>query len=173
MAILSAAAAIAHAAGPVAPSPARASTASVYAVFTINLTRFVTWPDDVLGPPGKPFVIGTFPRDPINAELDAAVKDESLAGHPLRAVRLHSLADVQNCQIVFVSRGVADPAAVLARVQHRPILTISDVDGFLDLGGHVRFVPQQSHTRLEISAANLRACGLEARAQLLRVAATP
>ncbi len=160
-------------AAPAATSGARASSQAVYAAFTVNLTRFITWPEDALGPAGTPFVIGTFLRDPINAELDDAVRGEIVAGHPVRTVRLRSLNDVRDCQLIFISRGVADPAAVLARVQHRPILTVSDTDGFLALGGHVRFVPQQAHIRLEISAENLRACALEARAQLLRIAATP
>lgn len=160
---------------PVAAEPAApiASTEAVYAAFTINLTRFITWPGNALGGNGTPLIIGTFPRDPINGELDAAVKGEAVEGHPLQTLRLRSLNDVAKCHVVFVSRGAADPAAVLARLERRPVLTISDADGFLNLGGHVRFVAQASNTRLQISAVNLKACGLEARAQLLRIAATP
>jgi hypothetical protein len=154
-------------------APPVATTEAVYAAFTLNLTRFITWPESALGPTGSPFVIGTFPRDPINAELDAAVQGESVGSHPVHTIRLRSLNDVQKCQIVFVSHGTADPDAVVQRAERRPILTISDMDGFLALGGHVRFVPQPPHTKLQISANNLRASGLEARAQLLRLAATP
>lgn len=172
--LLLAAAGVFRAAAPDAEAtPPRPTTESVYAAFTLNLTRFITWPESALGPEGAPFVIGTFPRDPINDELDAAVQGESVSGHPVRTIRLHSLAEVRNCQIVFFSRGIVDPAAVLARTQHRAVLTISDSDEFLALGGHVRFVPQPAHIGLKISAVNLRASGLEARAQLLRIAASP
>lgn len=153
-----------------APLP---SANAVYAAFIVNLTRFITWPADPAQPPDAPFVIGTFARDPINDELDAAAQGEVLNGRPVQCVRLRSLDDVQRCQVVFVSRGTVDAAAVLARVQKRPILTISDSDGFLRLGGHVRFVAQPTGTVLRVSVENLRASGLEARAQLLRIATEP
>lgn len=155
-----------------AASP-RASAEAVYAAFTVNLTRFITWPDSDLGPNGAPFLIGTFPRDPINRELDQAVSGETVNGHPVRTIRLRDVNDVARCRVVFVSRGAANLRAVLDHAAHRPILTVSDAEGFLSLGGHVRFVPEPPHTRLEISAVNLRASGLQARAQLLRIANSP
>jgi hypothetical protein len=118
-------------------------------------------------------VIGTFEKDPVNDELDAAARGELVGTHPIKTVRLHSLNEVANCHVVYVSRGVADLAPVLARTQRRPVLTVSDADGFLALGGHVRFVRQPSHVGLQLSATNLRASGLDARAQLLRLAAAP
>jgi hypothetical protein len=164
-----------HAAAPVAvtASAAPASPEAIYAAFTVNLTRFISWPASAVPADDSPLLIGTFPRDPINRELDAAVEGESINGHPLRTYRLRNLDDVRRCQVVYISRGVANPAAVLARVGHRPILTVSDIDDFLALGGHVLFVPHPPHISLQISADNLRGSGLEARSQLLRIAATP
>ncbi|HVU33287.1 MAG TPA: YfiR family protein [Opitutaceae bacterium] len=153
--------------------PRVAPIEAVYAAFTINLTRFITWPAAALGAPGEPFLIGSFPRDPINPDLDEAVRGETVAGHPVRTIRVGSLADVLRCRVVFLSRGVADPGRLLAETRGHPILTISDAAGFLEHGGHVRFVSKPPHTRLEISAVNLRNSRLEARAQLLRLAALP
>jgi hypothetical protein len=158
---------------PTVASKAPASPEAIYAAFTVNLTRFISWPTSAMSPDDTPLLIGTFPRDPINRELDAAVQGESINGHPLRTYRLRNVDDVRRCQVVFVSRGAANPAAVLARVGHRPILTVSDIDDFLALGGHVLFVARPPHIGLQISAINLRTSGLEARSQLLRIAATP
>lgn len=161
---------------PTPPSAVAApvvTSEAVYAAFTVNLTRFISWPREAMGPPDAPFVIGTFARDPINPELDAAAQGETVGGHPVVTVRLRTLDDLLKCRLIYVSHGVADIGAVLRRVERRPILTISDADGFLALGGHVRFVPQRTRTALHVSAANLRASGLEARAQLLRIASSP
>ena len=165
--------ALAAAAGRVEAALPTARVEAVYAAFAINLTRFVTWPPESLGAPGKPFLLGTFVRDPINPDLDAAVRGESVGTHPLRTVRLRTSEDARECQLVFVSHGVANVRTLLALVGHRPILTVSDSPEFLALGGAVRFVPQSPHTQLQISAEALRAAGLQARAQLLRFAATP
>lgn len=159
-----------------APAPAApmiVGTRAVHAAFTINLTRFVTWPPEAFSAPDAPLLIGTFPRDPINAELDAAVRDEVVAGHPLQTIRLQSFEDVAKCHVVFLSKDETRPARVLRFAVGKPILTISDAEGFLELGGHVRLVPQPPNVRLSISIANLKQSRLEARAQLLRIAASP
>lgn len=153
-----------------APAPL-VSTQAVYAAFTLNLTRFVTWPDALFTEPTSALVIGTFPRDLINEHLDAIAAKETFNGRPIRTLRLQSLDDVAKCHVVFVSGNNPRQAAVLERAAGKPILTIGDSDGFLALGGHVRFIPQPPHTRLRISVPNLRASGLTGRSQLLRLAA--
>lgn len=155
-----------------AAEPALANTQAVYAAFTLNLLRFITWPEGTFPSADAPFVIGTFPRDPVNEALDEAVKGEKVETHPVTTMRIQSLDDVAKCHVIFLSRGLTRPA-VLARVANKPILTVSDADSFLELGGHVRFVPQPSGTRLRMSVPNLKASGLESRAQLLRLAAVP
>ncbi len=152
--------------GPVGPQ-------AIYAAFTVNLTRFVTWPEGTLAGPRAPIVIGSYPRDAINEALDEAVKGESIEGHPLRTMRIQSLDDLAKCQVVYLSKNNVTRPAVLARLAHKPVLTVSDADGFLELGGHVRFEARPPHTRLQISAENLKASGLEVRSQLMRLAAMP
>lgn len=149
------------------------TTQAVHAAFTLNLTRFISWPATAFLAPDAPLVIGTFPRDPINADLDAAARGEVVNGHPVRTIRLQSLDDLSRCHVVFVSQNTARQAAVLQQAARKPILLIGDGDGFLELGGHVRFVPQPPRIGLRISPENLKASGLEARAQLLRLAAAP
>lgn len=158
------------AAGAAAPI---VSTQEVHAAFTLNLTRFVTWPEAAFKAPDAPLIIGTFPRDPINEELDEAARGEVIEGRPIRTIRLQTLDDIAKCHAVFLSKSMGRHSAVVERAAGRPILTISDADGFLQLGGHVRFVPGPARTALRISVDNLKASRLECRAQLLRLAAAP
>src|SRR4051812_25930994 len=157
-----------------APAPSRfVGTPAIYAAFTLNLTRFISWPEGAFASKTAPIVIGTFPRDPINEALDQAAKGEMVEGHAIRTMRIQSLDDLTKCHVVFLSKNNATRSAVMARLAHKPILTISDAEGFLELGGHVRFVSQPPHTKLRVSVENLKASGLESRSQLLRLAATP
>jgi YfiR/HmsC-like len=158
---------------PLRAAPSRiVSQQSIYAAFVVNVARFIQWPANVLADPESPLVIGTFERDPINPSLDAAVTGEKIANHPVVSVRIHSLDDLNKCQVVYVSAGDRRTNAVLSRIAGRPILSIGTADGFLALGGQVRFVSQPPHTGLEINVENLRNSGLQARAQLLRLATT-
>src|SRR4051812_49412650 len=55
-------------------APTVVTTPAIYAAFTLNLTRFITWPEGAFPSKTAPLVIGTFPRDPINDALDEAAK---------------------------------------------------------------------------------------------------
>ena len=153
--------------------PAVVSPQAMHAAFTLNLTRFITWPEKAFASAAAPLVIGTFPRDTINPELDAAARGEQVNGHPVRTMRLQSLDDLAKCHVVFVAHNNPRQAAIMQQAAGKPILMIGDGAGFLELGGHVRFVPQPPRIALKISAENLKASGLEARAQLLRLASAP
>jgi hypothetical protein len=157
---------------PASPPPV-VSTEAVQAAFILNLTRFVTWPESAFASADAALVIGTFPRDAINGELDAGAHDEVVNNHPVRTLRIQSLDDLAKCHVIFVPQNNARRAAILQQVARKPILAIGEGDDFLGLGGHVRFVPQPPRIGLRISVENLRASGLEARAQLLRFAAAP
>jgi hypothetical protein len=66
---------------------------------------------------------------------------------------------------------VADqPEDVLARLKHRPILTVSDADRFAERGGMIRFVTDRSRIRLQINPAAAEAAHLTISSKLLRVA---
>lgn len=161
------------AAGSAGRAPTVVAPEDVYAAFTLNLTRFVTWPAEAFAAPEDPLVVGTFPEDPINERLDAAVRGQMFEGRPIVTVRIRSMDEVERCHVIFMTRKVGSHPAVLERCARRPILTISDAEGFLELGGHVRFVPQPPRTRLRISVGNLKSSGLQARPQLIRLAAAP
>ena len=143
---------------------------TIYAAFIVNITRFIQWPDTAFATPNAPLVIGTFPKDAINEELDNAVLGEASGAHPLKTIRVETLADLAKCHVLYLSGSREEWRTAVAHAERKPILTISDADGFLELGGHVRFIPRPSRTQLRINVESLRASGLQARAQLLRLA---
>lgn len=144
---------------------------SVYAAFIVNVTRFIQWPSTAFRSPDEPLVIGTFAHAVINDELDGAVRGESVGNHPLRTRRIHSLDDLASCHVIYLEGADAQVQnAVLNRIAGKPVLSIGDSNGFLELGGHIRFVPRPPRTQLRIGLTNLKASGLQARAQLLRLA---
>lgn len=147
-----------------------ADRASVYAAFTLNIARFVTWPSEAFASGDAPLVIGTRENDPINPALDHAAGLESIHGRPVRTLRIREPDDLAGCHVIFISHDTPRQAAILARVKDLPVLTIGDSPGFLALGGHVSFVTRSSRITLRVSPDHLKESRLEARAQLLRLA---
>ncbi len=125
----------------VAAQGARASEYEVKAVFLFNFAQFVDWPPEAFSAPDTPLVICVLGQDPFT------------------------------CHILFISRSEgARPDVILAGLKQRPILTVSDADGFAQRGGMIRFVTDRNRIRLQLNLAATEAAHLTISSKLLRVA---
>src|SRR3989475_11718200 len=130
----------------------KASEAQVKAVFLFNFAQFVDWPPEAVPDSQAPLVIGILGGDPFGDLLDATVRGEHRGARPFVVQRYQRVEDITRCDILFISRSVADqPEDVLTRLKNRPILTVSDADRFAERGGMIRFVTDRSRIRLQIN----------------------
>ncbi len=178
--------AVAVAAGPataaiaVAPAPAEAAGTSlasapteyeVKAVFVLNFARFVAWPAQAFTNAAQPFVIGVLGNDPFGPQLDDAVRGEQAEGHPLVVRRFQDVADVGNCQILFIDQSqAAQLPHILAALDHRSTLTVTDMQGASRRGVMIQFDTINHHIRLRINPDSARAAGLTISSTLLQLA---
>ncbi|HEX3914763.1 MAG TPA: YfiR family protein [Steroidobacteraceae bacterium] len=143
----------------------------VQAVFLFNFSRFVEWPTQAFAAPNDPFVIGIVGNDPFGARLDQAVRNEQINGHRLTVRRFRSIADVDNCQILFIDRSETGRLGqILSALDHRSILTVSQADGAAQQGVMIQFATEDSRIRLRINVESARAAGLTISSKLLRPA---
>lgn len=78
-------------------------------------------------------------------------------------------ASTNDCHIVFICRSEKERVAMLLeQCRHIPVLTVSDMEGFLEAGGMLCLVQVDGRLRWEISLPALKAAGLRLDAQLLR-----
>jgi len=149
----------------------QASEAQVKAVFLFNFAQFVDWPADAVPDSQAPLVIGILGGDPFGDVLDATVRGERRGTRPFVVHRYQRVEDITRCDILFISRSVADqPDDVLTRLKNRPILTVSDAERFAERGGMIRFVTERGRIRLQINPVSAEAAHLTISSKLLRVA---
>lgn len=157
---------------PGAPKPG-ASEYAIKATFLFHFTKFIEWPRTAFATTNAPLVVGVVGRDPFGASLIEALRGESVHGHP---VQLRALADVgetslKQCHVLFIAASEKERlGAVLAAVQRAPALTVSEIDRFGQRGGLVNFYKDAGAVKFEINLNALRAAGLKANSQLLRLA---
>lgn len=145
----------------------------VKAAYLANFAKFVEWPPGALSD-DQPIPVCIVGQDPFGPVLDATLSGESVDRHSLVARRISAIRDADECRILFISSSefVTDSiiASVIASVERMPILTVSDVPGFLKHGGMVEFVFDANRVRFEINLSAARAAGLNLSSELLRVA---
>lgn len=151
--------------------PAGSREYQIKAVFLFHFAQFVEWPADAFTRPDSPLVIGVLGQDPFGPLLDEAVKGETIDHRPLEVRRFQRIEDVDRCHVLFISRSEgARMPAILARLAHRSILTVSDADGFEAAGGMIRLLTENHHVRLRIDPVTARDAGLTISSKLLRPA---
>ena len=140
----------------------------VKAGFLVNIAQFVTWPSQASD---APFVIGILGDDPFGSYLDETVRGQKVNDRPITIQRLRRRADPRMCNILFVSQSERDRVAqVLSNLKGRSVLTVSDIDGFTDVGGMIQLFIEQNTVRMRISLDAVRASNLKVSSKLLRVA---
>jgi hypothetical protein len=151
----------------------RASEYQVKAVFLFNFAQFVDWPAEAFADSGSAVTICVLGADPFGDFLDQTVRDERVGGRALQVRRYRSVDEINTCHILFISRSDRAPTAdVLAGLKRRPILTVSDIDGFAERGGIIGFVTDRQRIRLKINVLAAEAAHLTISSKLLRVAET-
>ena len=147
------------------------SADQVKAVFLFNFAQFVEWPAVAFTAPDAPLVIGVLGKDPFGAFLDETIRGEIVRGHPLEVRRFASIADIETCHILYVSRSEAVRLTnILHDLKGRPILTVGEGTVFVQSGGIIAFSSLRNRIRMRINNAAARAAQLAISSKLLRVA---
>ena len=156
------------AAGPLCAAP---SEYQVKAVFLFNFAQFVEWPAQSFTGPAAPLTLCVVGEDPFGAQLDDAVKGESVNGHPLNVQRYRTASEIGDCQILFIGPSEQPRLdAILAGLNDRAILTVSDIEGSAERGAIIQFASEQKRLRLRINVEKARKAGLTLSSKLLRPA---
>jgi hypothetical protein len=154
--------------------PAETSISKEYqikAVFLFNFTQFVKWPPAAFINADEPFCIGILGDDPFDGFLDETVRGEKVDGHPLVVQRYHSVKDIKDCQLLFISGSENKRLEqIFAGLNGKNILTVGDMDGFAKNGGVIRFVTEQNKVHFKISREAAKNANLTISSKMLRLA---
>jgi hypothetical protein len=162
-----------------APSPqvrAEADAAGEYdvkAAYLVKLHSFVKTPEDLSRPAGT-LSIGILGEDPFG-ERFKPVEGKPIGGNILVIRRLGNFTEqlrLAECHVLFISKSEQrNLGRIMAALGTKPVLTVSDAEGFVDGGGMICMVLKGNRVRLEVNQQALEAVGLSVPAQLLRSAA--
>lgn len=140
----------------------------VKAAYLYSFGRFVKWPRTVA--PSE-FSICVYGSDPFGEALESTVAGESIDHKNISVKRISSAEQASNCQILFVSSSAEFTAGnLLAALKGVPVLTVSDMPGFLNHGGMIQFVMQGDRVRFQVNLAAAEKAGLNLSSELLKVA---
>ncbi len=144
----------------------------IKATYLMNLGSFVTWPKEALVEAGNQFNVCTLGDDPFMGALEFLLeKYATIKEYPVVVKHFGNVQETFNCHILFIDKTeVFNLNSILQQLKHKPILLVSDIDRFVTSGGMVQFFQRNNKVRLMLDPEALTEAGLQANANLLRVA---
>ncbi|HEV3217589.1 MAG TPA: YfiR family protein [Vicinamibacterales bacterium] len=137
------------------------------AAFIYNFAKFTEWPTDAV-PAQEPFVLCVLGDNAVGDALVQAVKARVLAGHSMTVSLMTPGTPPRKCQLLYVSGVTSGQAAQLvAGLRDVPVLTISDLEGFIELGGIARFFFEHGQLRFSVSLQSAERVHLHMSSRLL------
>jgi len=144
------------------------SQLDVQAVYLFDFAKFVRWPE---GAEHGTLTICVAGQKAYADTLTRLVKGEHINSRPVAVRMAPTPADVAGCDILFVGVSVKDQEpALLAAVEGKPVLTVSDIPGFLDSGGIIQFLVIDKRVRFSVDLHSATHSGIGLSSELLKVA---
>lgn len=146
------------------------SDAQVKAALVLNFARYIDWPEQAFASPSDAVVLCLIGRDTLTGAL-SALEAKQIRNRPVKVKNSISVEDAHNCHVVFISESEERRvASLLRKLVDKPILTVSDMTGFIDMGGGIGIVQGETRLQFEVNRRVLEQAGLRASSNVLKLA---
>jgi hypothetical protein len=157
------------------PRPTHAQAAlpeyQVKAAYLFNFLKFVSWPDEAFADSLAPIVIGIAGDNPFGDALPQVIVGKTVQGRDLVIRKYRAGESLRGCHILYIDASEKKRLSqILAGLHGSSVLTVADVDGFLDAGGMIQFLSEDNHVRFAINADATSLARLKISSKLLSLA---
>jgi hypothetical protein len=142
----------------------------IKAAYLLNFAKFVEWPADSFKDDSSPINLCILGADPFGSALDT-IKGKMVKGRPLKIRWNNKADDIEGCHILFISASEKQNLKqILYGLRSSNTLTVSEINGFAQLGGMINFIIVDQKVRFEINLDAVQRSRLKMNAQLLKLA---
>ncbi len=140
--------------------------------FLEKFTRFIEWPGETnIADNTKPFVISVIGENPFDKKLDQIFETTKIKNRKVEIRYISELEEIQDSHILFITKSKEKQlSGILSLTQGKPVLTVSDTDGFGEKGVRINFFIEQNKIRFEINKDAIQKSGLQISYLLLNIA---
>ena len=133
------------------------------ASFIEKFTKFIEWENDsTITDTTKSFYISIIGNDPFNGFLEKIFTTIKIKNKTVKVQHISKITENTNCHILFIPIIKKDKLKeIIEATKNKPILLISDSDGFAKLGVHINlFISTTGTIRFEINPEAAKNSGL-------------
>lgn len=140
------------------------------AAFVLNFARYVEWPERAFATRETPLSICVLGRDAVGAAV-MALDGRPVQNRVVAARRLANADEARSCHVLFLAESDERRLVhALRSLTGLPVLTVGDMDGFIDNGGAIGLVQGEGRLQFEVNRYVLDQAQLKASSNLLKLA---
>jgi hypothetical protein len=154
---------------PLAAQEALYDADQVKAAFLYHFGTYVQWP--TVAPSTDPITIAVLGEGAVTAQLARFLPGRRIQGRPVEVRPLERIEELGDEELLFISREHNTRLAeLIAAVEQRPVLVVTDAEDGLDRGAMVNFQLVEARVRFEVSLPRAEEAGLMLSSRLLSAA---
>lgn len=135
-----------------------------------HIIEYVEWPAGALSNDSPAIRIGLVGQIPFADALEV-LNGKTIQGRELQVKRVSDPQATASCQVLFIGASEKPRISeIVAEVKDRPVLTVSEFEGFVEQGGMVNLIAGPNHIVMEINRQVAKRARLSMSSQLLKVA---
>jgi len=141
--------------------------------FLAKFAQFTTWPADYSPQPDKDkFIITIIGKDPFYDVLQTVYQNQKIKGCDIQVRQIQTVEDIDNTHILFISKNMkSELTLILEYVKDKPIMTVSDSDGFGRKGVLINFyITEKGTLHFEFNSTIMKRSSLKINLLLLEIA---
>ncbi len=139
-------------------------------VFVYNFAKFTRWPDNQSKTMRNVLSLCYIDEDSLTYSLQK-LAGRVLRGKPIKTVKIIDEMKLANCHVLYLAKSAQNRIpSILRSVKAKPILTISEIEGFSQDGGMIELTQDRDKLRFIINLNATGSSGLKLSAQLLDLA---
>ena len=155
-------------------SSAQAATfeeSDVKAAFLYYFSHFISWPESGDQANDQLVEFCSFGDDPVTQSLMRLLVTPKADNSKMNTRLVTDAAMTSGCDYVFIGVANKDSALeIIETIRGKPILTVSDIDNFTDIGGMIELKRDANRINVLINVDTLEAHQLKASSKLLSLA---
>lgn len=123
------------------------------AAFLEKFSRMIEWPTDYWSvEKSEYFEIVVLGDNPFGKKLDQLYSQQKIKNRPVKIRYIQSMDEIGSCQILFISPSMNKKIPqIINKIGQKAILTVSQVKGFCEIGGHINFYIAASKIKFQIN----------------------
>ncbi|KPA12066.1 transmembrane protein [Candidatus Magnetomorum sp. HK-1] len=143
----------------------------IKAGFIAKFVQFTSWPAE-LSNQSDEFLITIIGKDPIYGVLEKLYKNKKLKNLPIKVKHIYKVEEINNTNVLFISKDMSSELNnIFEKIRNKPIMTVSDTDGFCKKGVLLNFyITNKGTLHFELNSQVMKQTPLKINLLLLEIA---